>query len=219
MTQTELANSSGVSLTTINAMMHNKTRQVSLDTLDKLARALDVAPGDLLSQGPLCGLCHRPALDQAKVPDRSLYQVWCARCGVYFVGGMSRAQLLGLTPEEQRLLLADQMLVTNARGSIGMVWGHPVEDADGALERMDSEVVERFFMMHDGHLLRCERDRVGSGSFAEELTTHNWRVQVDTRPMLHTGIRAGALTKRSAMRAVLSWYNGPTGPNSGKRRK
>lgn len=50
MSQSELSRRSGVSMTTINAMVLNKTRQVSLDTLDKIADALDVEPGELLER-------------------------------------------------------------------------------------------------------------------------------------------------------------------------
>lgn len=55
-TQAELQRRSGVSMTTINAMVLNKTRQVSLETLDKLCAALSellgraVPPGELLER-------------------------------------------------------------------------------------------------------------------------------------------------------------------------
>lgn len=49
--QSELSRRSGVSLTTINAIVNNKTAQVSLATLDALSRALGVPPGDFLEQG------------------------------------------------------------------------------------------------------------------------------------------------------------------------
>jgi len=48
MSQSELSRRSGVSMTTINAMALNKTKQVSLATLDALSAALGVAPGELL---------------------------------------------------------------------------------------------------------------------------------------------------------------------------
>ena len=58
MTQSELSRRSGVSLTTINRMANNLTGQVSLKTLDSLARALSellgkpVEPGDLIERVP-----------------------------------------------------------------------------------------------------------------------------------------------------------------------
>lgn len=50
MTQYRLQKLSGVSMTTVQALYHNKTRMVSLDVLDALAKALNVAPGDLLER-------------------------------------------------------------------------------------------------------------------------------------------------------------------------
>lgn len=50
MSQSELSRRSGVSMTTINAMALNKTKQVSLATLDALCDALDVEPGELLER-------------------------------------------------------------------------------------------------------------------------------------------------------------------------
>lgn len=46
--QSELARRSGVSFPTINAMCTNRSRQVALETLDKIAAALGVEPGDLI---------------------------------------------------------------------------------------------------------------------------------------------------------------------------
>jgi putative transcriptional regulator len=48
MTQTELHHKSGVAYSTINGLVLNKARQVSLDTLDAISRALGCQPGDLL---------------------------------------------------------------------------------------------------------------------------------------------------------------------------
>lgn len=48
--QSELSRRSGVSLTTINAIVLNKTAQVSLKTLDALCGALECAPGELLER-------------------------------------------------------------------------------------------------------------------------------------------------------------------------
>lgn len=50
MSQSELSRRSGVSYTTINAIALNKTRQVSLATLDSLCAALGVEPGELLER-------------------------------------------------------------------------------------------------------------------------------------------------------------------------
>jgi DNA-binding Xre family transcriptional regulator len=48
MSQRELARKSGVTLVTINRMCANHTEGVTLRTLDKLAKALDVEPGELI---------------------------------------------------------------------------------------------------------------------------------------------------------------------------
>ena len=50
MTQAALAKASGVSLPTISRLTRNETAQVSLATLDKLARALGVEPGELIGR-------------------------------------------------------------------------------------------------------------------------------------------------------------------------
>jgi len=47
-TQASLAKFSGVSLITISRLCRNETAQVSLATLDKLATALKVEPGELV---------------------------------------------------------------------------------------------------------------------------------------------------------------------------
>ncbi|HEX6815424.1 MAG TPA: helix-turn-helix transcriptional regulator [Gemmatimonadaceae bacterium] len=49
MSQSDLARASGVSLFTVHAIANNRTVQVRLDTLEKLARALGVEPGELIS--------------------------------------------------------------------------------------------------------------------------------------------------------------------------
>lgn len=46
--QSELARLSGVTFVTINAIANNRTRQVRLDTLDKLAAAIGREPGELI---------------------------------------------------------------------------------------------------------------------------------------------------------------------------
>ncbi len=48
--QSELSRLSGVSFTTINAICGNRTKQVALATLDRIATALRVPPGDLIIQ-------------------------------------------------------------------------------------------------------------------------------------------------------------------------
>jgi DNA-binding Xre family transcriptional regulator len=50
MSQRELARKSGVTLVTINRMCGNHTEGATLRTLDKLARALGVEPGELVEQ-------------------------------------------------------------------------------------------------------------------------------------------------------------------------
>jgi DNA-binding Xre family transcriptional regulator len=46
--QSDLARQSGVSFATINRLCTNATGMVSLETLDKLAQALEVEPGELI---------------------------------------------------------------------------------------------------------------------------------------------------------------------------
>jgi DNA-binding Xre family transcriptional regulator len=48
MTQQRLADESGVSLVTISRLCRNETAQVSLETLDKIAGALGIEPGELI---------------------------------------------------------------------------------------------------------------------------------------------------------------------------
>jgi putative transcriptional regulator len=52
MTQTELHLKSRLAYSTISAIVHNKARQVSLETLDAIAEVLDCAPGDLFVREP-----------------------------------------------------------------------------------------------------------------------------------------------------------------------
>jgi DNA-binding Xre family transcriptional regulator len=52
MSQSELARKSGVSFATVNRLATNATSQVSLETLDKLAEALGMQPGDLIERVP-----------------------------------------------------------------------------------------------------------------------------------------------------------------------
>ena len=51
LTQAELVRLSGVSAVTVNRIVLNRTAQVSLATLGKLAMALGVEPGDLIVSG------------------------------------------------------------------------------------------------------------------------------------------------------------------------
>ena len=48
--QSELARRSGISFVTINGIANNRTKQVSLKTLDAIAVALKVEPGELLER-------------------------------------------------------------------------------------------------------------------------------------------------------------------------
>jgi len=50
MSQSELARRSGVSFATINRLCRNATETVALDSLDRIAGALRVEPGDLLQR-------------------------------------------------------------------------------------------------------------------------------------------------------------------------
>lgn len=49
MSQSELARRSKVSLVTINSIANNRTTQVKLETLDRLARVLGCEPGELIA--------------------------------------------------------------------------------------------------------------------------------------------------------------------------
>lgn len=50
MSQSELARAAGVSFATVNRMCTNATEMVSLSTLDKIAAALKLAPGELIER-------------------------------------------------------------------------------------------------------------------------------------------------------------------------
>jgi DNA-binding Xre family transcriptional regulator len=52
LSQAELSRRSGVSHVTVNALANNKTTRVDLLTLERLARALGVQPGDLIEGDP-----------------------------------------------------------------------------------------------------------------------------------------------------------------------
>ena len=52
MSQSELARRSGISFATVNAIANNRTAQVSLKTLDAIARVLGVQPGDIIESEP-----------------------------------------------------------------------------------------------------------------------------------------------------------------------
>lgn len=52
MNQSELSRRSGISVVTINSIANNRTKQVSLVTLDAISAALGVAPGDLIEREP-----------------------------------------------------------------------------------------------------------------------------------------------------------------------
>ncbi|HKW48081.1 MAG TPA: helix-turn-helix transcriptional regulator, partial [Gemmatimonadaceae bacterium] len=50
MNQSELARLSGVSIVTVNAIANNRTTRVDLATLDAIASALGVEPGELIDR-------------------------------------------------------------------------------------------------------------------------------------------------------------------------
>lgn len=50
LSQSELARLAGVSFATVNRICTNATEMVSLSTLDKIAAALKVKPGDLIER-------------------------------------------------------------------------------------------------------------------------------------------------------------------------
>ena len=48
MTQSELAKITGLSQNTISALVSGKSKQIRYDTLDRICKALEVTPGDVL---------------------------------------------------------------------------------------------------------------------------------------------------------------------------
>ena len=48
MTQLELVKMTGLSQTTISALVSGKSKQIRYDTLDRICRALEVTSGDIL---------------------------------------------------------------------------------------------------------------------------------------------------------------------------
>lgn len=52
MSQAELARASGVAPRTIARLCHNETATVALATLDRLALALNLEPGELIARDP-----------------------------------------------------------------------------------------------------------------------------------------------------------------------
>ena len=50
LTQRELAKASGISYMTINSIANNRTTRVDLATLDAIAEALEIHPGELLER-------------------------------------------------------------------------------------------------------------------------------------------------------------------------
>ena len=48
MTQLELVKMTGLSQTTISALVSGKSKQIRYETLDRICRALKVTPGDIL---------------------------------------------------------------------------------------------------------------------------------------------------------------------------
>ena len=52
MTQAELARQADVAFATVNRLCTNYTKQVSLETLDRISKVLGCKPGDLLERKP-----------------------------------------------------------------------------------------------------------------------------------------------------------------------
>ena len=48
MTQLELVKMTGLSRTAISALVSGKSKQIRYDTLDRICKALEVTPGDIL---------------------------------------------------------------------------------------------------------------------------------------------------------------------------
>ena len=48
MTQLEFVKMTGLSQTTISALVSGKSKQIRYDTLDRICKALEVTPGDIL---------------------------------------------------------------------------------------------------------------------------------------------------------------------------
>lgn len=71
--QRELGRRSGVSPTTINRMAANLTAQVSLRTLDALARVLGVEPGDIIESVP--AKTKRATLGRAQVRHAAISEL------------------------------------------------------------------------------------------------------------------------------------------------
>ena len=64
MSVTELAGQVGITMANISILKNGKAKAVKLDTLNKICRALDCQPGDLLEYKP-------DEEDGAALPDRS----------------------------------------------------------------------------------------------------------------------------------------------------
>ena len=64
MSVTELAGQVGITFANISILKNGKAKAVKLDTLNKICRALDCQPGDLLEYKP-------DEEDGAALPDRS----------------------------------------------------------------------------------------------------------------------------------------------------
>ena len=52
MSQSELARRAGLSFATVNRLCTNATKQVSLETLDRISKVLGCKPGELLERKP-----------------------------------------------------------------------------------------------------------------------------------------------------------------------
>jgi len=52
MNLSELQRQTGLSYVTLHGLYHGRSTRVDLETLDKICRALDVQPGDILEYAP-----------------------------------------------------------------------------------------------------------------------------------------------------------------------
>lgn len=67
-TQSELAKMTGLSQTTISALVSGKSKQIRYDTLDRICKALEVTPGDILhyKKKPLTAISDKNKLNTSK---------------------------------------------------------------------------------------------------------------------------------------------------------
>ena len=78
-----------------------------------------------------CCLCGKAARREEKVEARSLYVIDCENCGVYQVGGTSRARLRTLRDERDISSTIKRIGAANAKGYVfcypdgTLIAGHP----------------------------------------------------------------------------------------------